>query len=152
MTAQKNAASIAFDSRSRNIISNRPPANTSRTIFRESEPMSCRSRFVMASWSRLAISAASESATPNKSDQTRRPLTASPHFRGRLDGIAGGETVGQFDHHFRTLGRTHAGPASDLVDSSAAAEAQAHAGIQGTNFDARCFNHAFNWEDGAGRP
>lgn len=75
-----------------------------------------------------------------------------PHFRGRLDGIAGGETVGQFAHHFGALGSTHAGPASDLVDGSAATEAQADAGIEGTNFDARCFDHGFIWEREAERP
>jgi hypothetical protein len=71
----------------------------------------------------------------------RRRLTALSHSWDRLGRIAGDETVGQFAHHLGALGSTHAGPASDLVDRSAATEAQADTGIDGTNFDTRCLDH-----------
>src|SRR5262249_5996250 len=53
MTAQKKVTSMAFDRRSRNKVSTRPPTKTNRTILSASEPTSCRNKLVMASWSRL---------------------------------------------------------------------------------------------------
>src|SRR5262249_38806043 len=147
MTAQKKVTSIAFDRRSRNRVSTRPPTKTNRTTLSASEPTSCRSKLVMASWSRLATRAASESATPNKRDQVRRLLKASSHSRCRRGRIAGDEAVGQFDHHLGALGSTHPGPASNLVGRSAAAKAQADAGVEGTNFDARCLDHCSSRSD-----
>src|SRR5262245_36923977 len=87
--------------------------------------------------------AASESATPNKRDQTRRRLTASSHFRERLGGSASSKTPGQFEHHLCAFGGSHARPARDFVDCTAAAETQAHTRIESANFDARGFDHVY---------
>jgi hypothetical protein len=89
------------------------------------------------------MSAASEIATPNKRDQTRRRLTTSSHFRGRFGGSAGSETLGQFEHHFCPLGGSHARPAGDFVDCTAAAETQPHTRIESANFDTRGFDHVY---------
>src|SRR5262249_53777460 len=51
------------------------------------------------------------------------------------------------EHHLGALGSTHAGPASDLVDRSAATKAQADTGIEGTNFDTRCLDHSSSRSD-----
>src|SRR5262245_19091234 len=87
--------------------------------------------------------AASESATPNKRDQTRRRLTASSHFRGHLGGTAGSETLGQFEHHLCAFGGSHARPARDFVDCTAAAKTQAHTRIESANFYTRGFDHVY---------
>src|SRR5262245_45226765 len=86
---------------------------------------------------------ASESATPNKRDQTRRRLTASSHFRGRPGGSAGSKTLGQFEHHLRAFGGSHARPTRDFLDCTAAAQTEAHTRIESANFDARGFGHVY---------
>ena len=105
----------------------------------------------MASWSLLAIRAASERATPNNRDQTKRRLTALPHCRGCFRGIACGQAVRQFGHHPRPFGRTHTCPLRDLINRPAAAEAETRAGIKSADFDARrldwVLDHGFAWDE-----
>src|SRR6188474_711135 len=141
MTVQKSAASIAFDSLSRNTTSTNPPTKTTSTILMVREPMSWRRRLVMASWSRLAIKAASDSATPSRRDQTRRRLTVSSHCRSHFCGALGHEPFGQFIHNPAALLEAHAAPTGNFIDGASASEAKALTSIEGADFDARGLDH-----------
>src|SRR6186997_289572 len=141
MTVQKSAASIAFDSLSRNTTSMNPPTKTTSTILMAREPMSWRRRLVMASWSRLAIKAASDSATPSRRDQTRRRLTVSSHCRGHLRDALGHTPLGQLIYDTAALRGAHPGPAGNFINRAPAAEAKALASIDSADFDAGRLDH-----------
>jgi hypothetical protein len=80
----------------------------------------------MASWSLLAISAASDSATPNTNDQVRRRLTASSCCAGGCGGVGGAcdgrAAARQFAHDAGALLGADPGPARNLVDRARAAD------------------------------
>src|SRR5262249_24988989 len=141
MTVQKSAASRAFDNFSRNTTSTSPPTKVTSTILTAREPMSWRRRLVMASWSRLAISAASDSATPSKRDQTRRRLTVSFHCCSHFCSRLGLTPFGQLIHNPPGLCATHAAPPGDFIDGAPASEAKAATRVEGADFDAGCFDH-----------
>src|SRR5262245_1248218 len=105
------------------------------------EPMSWRRRLVMASWSRLAISAASDSATPSTRDQTRRRLTLSSHCRSYFCGFLGRTPFGQFVHDTTALCGAHAAPSGDFIDGTPTSEAKAPTRVERADFDAGCFDH-----------
>jgi len=141
MTVQKSAASSAFDNLSRNTTSTSPPTKVTSTILMAREPMSWRRRLVMASWSRLAISAASDSATPSRRDQTRRRLTVSSHCHSYFCGPLGRAPFGQFIQNPAALPGAHAAPAGDFINSASTSEAKAATRIESADFDARRFDH-----------
>jgi len=141
MTVQKSAASKALDSLSRNTTSTSPPTKTTSTILIAREPMSWRRRLVMASWSRLAIKAASDSATPNRRDQTRRRLTVSSHCRSHFRDALGRTPLRQLIHNMAALCGAHPGPAGDFINRAPASEAKALTGVDRADFDAGCLDH-----------
>src|SRR5262245_37478005 len=141
MTVQKSAASSAFDNLSRNTTSSSPPTKVTSTILMAREPMSWRRRLVIGSWSQLAISAASDSATPSRSDQTRRRLTVSSHCRSHFCRALAHISFGQFVHNPAALRGAQAAPAGDFIDGAPASEAKALTRVEGADFDAGCFNH-----------
>jgi len=141
MTVQKSAASMALDSLSRNTTSTSPPTKTTSTILMAREPMSWRRRLVMASWSRLAIKAASDSATPSRRDQTRRRLTVSSHCRGHFRDALGHTPFRQLIHNTAALCGAHLGPAGDFINCTPASEAKALTGVDRADFDAGCLDH-----------
>src|ERR1700688_4078630 len=96
----------------------------------------------MASWSWLAISAASDSATPNTNDQVRRRLTWSSCGLARFGGLGGGEAARQFAYHAGALDSAHCGPARNFVNSAAATQAQPGTGVERTDIDARALDHS----------
>src|SRR4026207_789667 len=148
MTVQKSAASMALASLSRNTTSTSPPTKTTSTILMVREPMSWRRRLVMASWSRLAIKAASDRATPSRREQTRRRVTGpddcptlSPHARGHFCDALGHTPFRQLIHNTTALCGAHPGPAGDFINRAPASEAKALTGVDSADFDAGCLDH-----------
>src|SRR6185312_7869317 len=132
---QNSAASSAFDSRSRKKMSTNPPTNTAMATLITSEAKSRRSRLAIGSRSLLAIITASDSATPNRSDQVRRRLTVSP--RRRFGKTGGRKSRGELPHDQRTVLGRHQGPARNFLDRASASKAKPGTGIERAGFDTR---------------
>src|SRR3974390_768140 len=120
---QNRIASSAFESRSRKTASTKPATKSTRMSLTAREPTSCASRLVMASWSRVAISAANESATQKTKDQVRRRLTASTYRSSGFGPSACYEPPGEFAHNAPAFGSAHFGAARNLGDVPATTEA-----------------------------
>src|SRR6185437_4410228 len=135
IAAQNSTASSAFESRFRKTTSTNPPTNTAMAILITSAAKSRRSRLAIGSRSLLAIITASDNATPNRRDQVRRRLTASPfRYLGKADGS---ETRGQLSHNQRTILRRHQRPPRNFLDRAPAAVTKPRTGVKRTNIDAR---------------
>src|SRR6185312_8278279 len=88
----------------------------------------------MASWSLLAIKAASDSATPSTRDQVRRRLTGSS-CRG-CGNAPRGKTRREFRHDAGAFRVAHQRPLGDFVDGAAATEAKPGMHIKRADLDA----------------
>ena len=118
----------------------RPPTNITSASLSASEPTSCA-----ADWRwrpGRCWRSAPQATAPRRArmTQVRRRLTALS-CRGRFAGLRrrrGGRAI---RHDAGALGSAHGGPARDLVDGAAAAEAQPGTGIERADFDAGAFDH-----------
>src|SRR5690242_11283137 len=149
MMTQNSSASNALVRRSRKMTSSRPPTNTASAAFKTTAETSWRNRLVMASWSLVAISTASDSAMPSSNDQSRRRLM----LRACGFGAARSQPRREFGHDVRALIVAQPQPALDFAERASAAEANPGGGIERAYFDARSSDGG-HWSSGfqAARP
>src|SRR5262249_11372264 len=100
------------------------------------ELMSWLSRLAMASWSLLAIIAASDSTAPSARAQASRRLMASSACSRRRGLPTRGHAGGQFGHDARAFGGAHRSPARDLIECAPTSEANAGTDVEGADLDA----------------